>query len=119
MLADAIGPVPPPKRAPAGPAARLRDALTCLSGGHCEVLRHREKPWASITFEGARHTLELRFAGAEAVASGEALIDALPEHEFGIPGQIVADANVTAVDHTIAPEPTLTVTCELLLLKDA
>jgi hypothetical protein len=118
MFADADHLVPPAKRAPAGPAARLRDALVSLAGGHSEVLRHHEKPWASITFEGARHTLELRFVGPEAVAAGETLVAELPEHEFAVPGHIVADATVTAVDHVLAPEPMMTVTCELLLLKD-
>ena len=51
--------------------------------------------------------------------AGEALIAELPDHEFAIPGQIVADAAITAADHVLAPAPCLTVTCELLLLKDA
>ena len=66
MFADTDHPTPPARRAPIGPAARLREALAQLAGGHSEILRHREKPWASITFEGARHTFELRFAGAAA-----------------------------------------------------
>lgn len=119
MLAETDPLMPPAKRVRPGPAARLREALALLGCDRGQVLRHHEKPWASITFEGARHTVELRFAGAEAVAAGETLIAALPDHEFAIPGQIVADATVTAVDHALVPEPALTVTCELLLLKDA
>ena len=49
---------------------------------------------------------------------GEALIAMLPDHEFALPGQLVADASVSAVDHALAPSPRLTVTCELLLLED-
>jgi len=90
-----------------------------LAAGHARVVRHCEKPWASVTFEGARHTVELRFDGTEAVAAGEALVEALADHEFAIPGQLVADACVTAVDHALLPEPRLAVTCELLLLRDA
>jgi len=46
------------------------------------------------------------------------LIAELPDHEFALPGQLVADASVSAVDHALAPSPRLTVTCELLLLED-
>lgn len=109
----------PLRRTPGGPAGHLRAALLALGGGHGEVVRHAEKPWASITFEGARHRFELRFAGAEGVDAGETLIEALAEHEFAVPGQLVAEARVTEVDQRLAPDPALTVTCELLLLKDA
>ncbi|WP_169829134.1 hypothetical protein [Tsuneonella mangrovi] len=105
--------------APRGPGARLRAAIADLAEQVAQITHHREKPWASVTFEGARHNLALVFEGAEAVAAGERFIAALPEHEFAIPGQLVADASVTEVDHTLAPSPRLVVTCELLLLKDA
>src|SRR5687767_3588324 len=104
MFADADHPVSPAKRAPAGPAARLRDAVHALAGGHGEIVRHQQKAWASITFEGARHTFEFRFIGADAIAAGETLIADLPEHDFDIPGQIVADASVTAADQVLLPE---------------
>jgi len=61
----------------------------------------------------------IAFTGAEAVAAGEAFIDALPDHEFTIPRQLVADAAVVAVEHTTLPEQRLEVTAELLLLEDA
>ena len=96
---------------------RLREALVALGGGHAQIATHREKNWASITFAGSRHTLELVFAGAEAVAAGEAFIAALPEHEFAIPRQLVAEASVVAVDHRLDP-PHMAITCELLMLED-
>lgn len=99
-------------------ADRLREALLALAGGRAEVLRHSEKAWASVTFEGSRHTLELRFDGMEAVEAGEQFIAALPEHEFAIPGQLVADATVTRVDHTLLPHPRMEIASELLLLAD-
>ena len=37
-----------------------------LAQGRARVLTHSEKTWASITFAGARHRLELAFDGAEA-----------------------------------------------------
>ena len=106
----------PPRRTTAD---RLRAALLELARNRATVSTHREKAWASVTFEGSRHTLELRFDGPEAVAAGEHLIATLPEHEFAILGQLVADATVTRVDHALLPQPQMTVECELLLLVDA
>jgi hypothetical protein len=99
------------------PGDRLREALLDLAGGRATLLSHREQSWASITFAGARHRLELLLEGAEAVEAGELLIALLPEHEFAIPGQLVADAAVTAVDHRL-DAPRMQVSCELLLLEE-
>lgn len=99
-------------------ADRLREALLALAGGQGEVLRHEERAWASVTFAGARHRVVLEFAGEEAVAGGEILIAELPEHEFSLPRQLVADATVVAADHRLLPEPRLQVECELLLVED-
>lgn len=99
--------------------ARLRDALCDLARGQARIDRHAERAWASITFAGTRHTLDLVFEGAEAIEAGELLIDALPEHEFALPGQLVADAAVIAVEHTMLPVPHMRVGVELLLLEDA
>ena len=99
------------------PRIRLREALLALAGGQATILSHDEKSWASITFAGTRHRLELVFEGAAAVAAGELFIAFLPEHEFAIPGQLVADAAVTAVDHRLDP-PRMQVSCELLLLEE-
>jgi hypothetical protein len=100
-------------------ADRLREVLAELAQGHAQVLTHHETAWASVTFAGTRHRIELAFEGAEAVAAGESFIALLPEHEFALPGQLVADAAVLAVDHRLAPEPKLTVTAELLLLEES
>lgn len=110
-------PVSPPLRARRRAGDHLRDALLELAQGRATVLTHSEKPWASVTFAGARHRLELAFEGAEAVEAGELFIALLPEHEFAIPGQLVADAAVTEVEHRLAP-PLMRVGCELLLLEE-
>ena len=109
----------PAHRAPLGPAGHLRLALVDPAHGKGQITRFAERAWASVTFEGARYTVDLAFEGDGPVEAGEAFIAALPDHEFSIPGQLVADATVIAVDHTLAPRPRLAVTCELLLLKDA
>lgn len=53
------------------------------------------------------------------MAAGERFIAALPDHEFSIPGQLVADATVTEVNQSTLPDPRMVVTCALLLLEDA
>lgn len=107
-----------PGRSKRSAGDRLREALVALGDHRGQVLAHQEKAWASITFAGARHTIDLLFAGEEAVAAGEALIAALSEHEFAIPGQLVADATVTEAEHRLLPTPRLAVTCEMLLLEE-
>jgi hypothetical protein len=97
----------------------LVSALLELAGGKAELLRHSERGWASVTFTGSRHDVTLSFAGIEAVAAGEKFIAALPDHEFAIPRQLVADAAVLSVEHTMLPEPRLVVEAQLLLLEDA
>lgn len=113
----------PPSRRPATPqrstADRLREALSALGDHRGQVITHGEKAWASITFTGSRHTLAMVFAGAEAVEAGEHFIAALPEHEFTIPGQLVADATITEAEHRMLPTPRLAVQCELLLLEES
>jgi len=100
------------------PANQLIAALFTLAGGHGALLRHDERAWASITFAGMRHTLAFRFLGDDGVAAGEAFVAALPEQEFAIPKRLVADATVVAVRHSLLPEPSLVVECELLVLDE-
>ena len=119
MLADLPSGPPPSPRTRRHPSERVEQALRALAAGHGQIVIHREVPWASITFAGTRHTLMLSYCGAEAVAAGEDLIAVLPDHEFAIPGQLVADAQVLSVDHAMLPEPALRVEVELLLLEDA
>ncbi len=100
------------------PWLQLLSALLELGQGKAELVRHSERAWASVTFSGTRHSVVLVFTGEEAVAAGEALIDALPDHEFSIPGQLVADAAVVRVDHTAPPQPRLEVGVEVLMLDE-
>jgi hypothetical protein len=109
--------IPRPRTERRSPTVRLREHLLGLACGHATILTHEEKAWASVTFAGARHRVELAFEGADAVEAGECFISFLPEHEFAIPGQLVADAAVTEVDHRLDP-PLMRVTCELLLLDE-
>jgi hypothetical protein len=99
-------------------ADRVRAAVLALTGGAGTVLAHEEKAWASITFAGTRHEVVLEFCGPEAVAAGEHLIERLPDHEFALPGQLVADATITKVDHRFGAMERLEVTAVLLLLEE-
>lgn len=98
---------------------RLREAVLMLAEGRANLLTHEETPWSSITFSGTRHEIMLEFQGAEEVAAGEEFIEQLPEHEFRIPGQLVADANVREVDHRFGVHERLVVTAVLLLLEES
>ncbi|WP_427968792.1 hypothetical protein [Altererythrobacter sp.] len=97
---------------------RVRDALIALGEAQGQLLSHEEKAWASITFSGTRHEVTFAFDGPDAIAAGECFVAALPDHEFTIPGQLVADAAVSKVDHTLNPAPRMVVTAALLLLED-
>lgn len=111
-----------PPALPRGPrrsaSERLREELQALACGHALFEAHSEKSWASITFAGTRHRIDLVFEGAEAVTAAENFIAYLPEHEFAIPKQLVADAAVISVDHRIGPDARMQVRIELLLLDE-
>ena len=96
----------------------LQRAVLALGSDLADLRDHAEREWASATFAGTRHRLVLHFAGAAAIAAGERFIAALPDHEFALPGQLVADAAIVAVDHVLVPDPGLTLVCELLLLSE-
>lgn len=106
--------VPQPRR----PWATLVNALLDLAGPEASFLAHSERPWASVTFSGSRHAVTLAFAGAGGVIAGEAFAEALPEHEFSVPRQLVADACVTGMLHEAEPVERLVVDVELLLVED-
>ncbi len=108
-----------PARA-AAPTDRLREALLGLAGGQAALLSpRRERSWASVDLRRRPPPPRpSRSTATRAVAAGELFIAFLPEHEFTMPGHLVADAAVTEVAHQLAP-PLLTVRCELLLLEEA
>lgn len=97
----------------------LRQAVHAICGGVGTIVTHKERAWSSITFSGTRHELVIRFEGLEHVEAGERLVEQLAEHEFAMPGQLVADAAVTLTDHRFGPVETLTVTAVLLLLEES
>ena len=93
-------------------------AVLDLAQAKGELVRHAECPWASATFAGTRHNVVIAFSGPDAVAAGEEFLARLPDHEFAIPGQLVADACIVRVDHATLPETRLECEVELLLLEE-
>lgn len=106
-------------QAPARPLwHEVTAALLTLAEGKAELVSHSERPWASATFSGARHEVVLRFEGIEAAIIGEALIELLPEHEFAIGGQLVADCGLVWAERRVNPLQLTFAVSLLLLLKD-
>jgi hypothetical protein len=74
-----------------------------------EIPESRERPWASVTFTGARHWVALSVGPARA----DAVASMLPDHEFDLPGHLVADIAVTGTrvdgDRTVIEIEALTV----------
>jgi len=115
-----LEPLRAPKPRPAHRAwLALLTAVMDLCQDKAELVRHSERSWASVTFAGSRHIIALAFTGAEAVEAGECFLATLPDHEFSIPRQIVADASIVSVVHTALPEERMECEIELLLLEDS
>ncbi len=72
-------------------AELLIEQLNELLGTACAVTLKREKPWASITFSGTRHYLEIQMVGGADQNAISKRVCALPDHEFALPGYFVAD----------------------------
>ena len=91
--------------------------LVALAAGHGELIAHEERSWASVTFKGVRHRVTIAFEGQAAIDGAYALEAALPEHEFAIPGWLVADAKMVAVNMRFGSRLRAEMTAELLLVE--
>jgi hypothetical protein len=102
------------------PSERLPELRAVMGWccGHAQLLFHGETPWSSATFSGTRHTIALAFRGREAFDYGEALLELLPEAELNLPGKIMADISVVAVERVAQPHLETVVTLQLLMLDD-
>lgn len=79
-------------------AAALRARIVNFMnfGGGVETRLLAQTEWASVTFSGARHHVQIDFAGDGAVGAAADLLADLPELEFEIPRHIVADVALLA-----------------------
>jgi len=55
----------------------------------------QERPWHSLTFSGMQIALSVQYSDGTRHRDIETLSQLLSEHEFDLPGQIVADIGVT------------------------
>lgn len=98
---------PRAKAGPRDPQARLIRQLLELAGPGASLHIASERPWASATFVGIQHGLTLHLQEKEEDDAGTCasrLADMLPEAEFHIPGHIVADAVVDAMETSWSPQ---------------
>lgn len=65
-----------------------------------EVEELVSRPWASITFSGARHMLWLRIDGPGAAAAADRFLDGLGEREFPMRGHLLADIVAASDERT-------------------
>lgn len=70
-----------------------------LGPGHQVVLK-RERPWASITFSGTRHTIVIDASVGPDHGVAVSIGDRLARHEFDLPSHFVADLLVRNADQT-------------------
>jgi hypothetical protein len=77
------------------------------------IIRSQERPWASVTFSGARHWITLHVPSDRAgVLEAE-----LPEADFSLPGQLVADLAITAT-HALGAETQLDIEALTVVYAD-
>lgn len=70
--------------------ARLSPARCLMTGGD-------ETPWSSITFSGARHRFDIELQDDSGWIAAKALAGRLPEAEFDLRNDIVADIAVVTL----------------------
>ena len=95
--------------------ARLRRALSGsahAAGAAITIVRSDATRWASATFTGARHAVELAAEASDAV---ERWLGELPEAELAMAGHLVADLKIVAM---LQAGSDLTVTLEVLTVED-
>lgn len=78
----------------------LAAQIEALAESRASVTLERERPWASITFTGMRHSLIVRWNGVTDPAVIKKLTRTLPDQEFAIPGHFIADLLVTEQTQT-------------------
>ncbi len=90
------------------------------TGTDLVVERVTSKAWASATFTGARHILDLRLAGTVAEAAADALLANLDEAEFRLRGHILADIGlVTQHRYALDGAMVVALSLEALTVEDA
>lgn len=77
-------------------AHALLAQLIAVLGPNAQLLHAHEREWASITFSGARHHFVLEIPEQAATDPGFLrALAGLPEYDFALSGEIVADCTAT------------------------
>ena len=93
----------------------LAAALVELGNSSAHIVRREGTNWASATFTGMRHKVEMQFPGMKAIEAGRTLASILPEHEFTLRGHIVADISAK---RSVETDGVLTLEIEALTVED-
>lgn len=102
-----------------GPWLVILQQVLQLAGPEAQLMHHAERAWSSTTYSGAYHTFRLSFANPAAITAGEHFIATLPDHEFALPGRLVAKATIVSAEHSLIDGPLLRLEAELLVLDEA
>ena len=97
-------------------AGRLCRSVCIALGGTADLIESQERPWASATFSGARHVITVRVPLDDADSPASALLAKLPDYEFDLAGEIVADCVVTMQRHNRDTDGRLWLVCSVELL---
>jgi hypothetical protein len=81
------------------------------------LMDFRSMTWNSLTFDGERHQITLRVPGPDARTVVDHLLDGLSDHEFTIPGHVVADIFCLG-DARFADDGSATLDLEALTVAD-
>lgn len=104
-----------PRKFASDPGTQLQEQIRMIAGSECHVRLKRERPWASITFSGTRHRIEVVYSGNGCEDKARRLAKDLPETEFDLTGHFVADL-LAEVDITAASDPVIRL--EILTIVD-
>jgi len=79
------------------PHRLLLRSLQARAGGaaHTTIVTAQSEAWASATFRGARHVIDLLLDGDDAQQRADRLAGEMDGIEFDLPGDLVADIAVT------------------------
>lgn len=102
-------------------AAGLLRALIARSGApRSEILltEVRSVEWHSLTFDGERHEIAMRFTGADSPARAQRMLSGIEDHEFAIPGVTVVDIVVAGQSRDSA-DGSVRVAIEALTLDES
>jgi len=100
------------------PGSQLLTQIQMLAGEDIVILPLKERPWASITFAGTRHYLEILCTGSAAAEKVEKLSRILPDHDFDLGRYFVADLVITQVKKPKDVDEAFRLSVEALTIAD-